>query len=97
MRRTNGGFEFVAGSDPNLDTSSLEVRNSLGHTILQLVFDGRGTEQAQILLDTRADFLNEVLPVVSKRNSSLMIALIPLVVLVLCRKKKAAESAPSSR
>ena len=38
-----GSLLFVTSEDPNLDAGSLEVGNGLRDTVLQFVFDGRGT------------------------------------------------------
>ena len=46
---------LVAGEYPDLHLCQREVRDGLRHTILQLVLDGAGANQRQILLDLVVD------------------------------------------
>jgi len=42
---------LVAGQHPDLDARQQQVGDGVGHAVLQLVLDGRGAQQRQVLLD----------------------------------------------
>ena len=44
-RLTNGSFNLVPSSDPDLDARPLKVLDRLWHTILQPIFDGGGAQK----------------------------------------------------
>ena len=50
----NGGLEFVARGDPDLDPRELEVRDALGDAVLELVLDGGGAEEPEVALELLA-------------------------------------------
>lgn len=63
----------------HLDAGTLQVGNSLGHAVLQLVLDSRRAEQVQVPLELVRDALNLLLAVVDERRR-LVEAPLPLLV-----------------
>jgi hypothetical protein len=79
----NGGLQLVSGGDPDLDTSSLEVSNSFGDSILQLVLDRGGTQQDKIAFDGGRYSLDPVFTVLQS-NTGFVELLLPFLVNSLC-------------
>lgn len=79
----DSGLQLVSGGDPDLDSSSLQVGDSLRYTILQFVLDGGSSQQDEIPFDGSGNSLDAVFTVL-KSNTSLVELLLPLFVDSLC-------------
>src|SRR3954463_1224321 len=63
VANVNGSLALVTGQHPHLDVGSSKLINGLGDTLLELILDGSGASEFELLLDLLADLLNLFLPV----------------------------------
>merc|ERR1719220_2756300 len=76
------GYLLVPGKHPNVDSRLQQLLDRLGNVLLQLVLDGGGPEQRDVLLDQLGRLVDSLLPV-RQRGRRVPPLLRPVVVLLL--------------
>jgi len=87
-------LDFIACQHPKLHSSSLDVVDSLAHVILELVFDGRRSDQIEFDFKFLGHLVDSFFFV--NRSRSFLVLLRPCIILALTNLFRSNEQSPKS-